>query len=630
MFKLSVPVNMRTMSDETMPIYLEWFQKCRAERVFLCGFGDLCTEDSVLHKDPERVRKAIDFYRSYGYEVGVWVNSFGHGMVLSHDAREYDDQKYISLQGVMEDTVIEAKCPSDKNFVTDYCAAIKKLAKLGPDLIMLDDDFRMNVRSYYMGCFCPNHLEEFYQRVGERIPREEIEERVFTGGKNKYRDAYMAMMRDSLLGFAKALRDAVDEVDETIRLGASSGPDNVDYNGTDLLTIARTFAGKTKPFTRIIGAPYWRWNLTHQIEDIRMMSHWYENQGVEIFTEGDVYPRPRYNVTSKSLELYDFMLCADGTSDGILKYMFDYTQKPDYETGYADMHVRKLPIRDGILELFQGKRAIGVRTFCVEHKIENWVFPGKCPDQIAKRLARHGYRNTASKLLSQNGIPSSYDVTNYPVLVCGENARYIVEEDLANGAILDAVGARILMERGIDTGLLEERSVKLNGEYFQEEQDTIRGFKDVDTKELVCKETIHVLSTFETADTPAAYLYENAKGQRFYVLAHDLFMSEECPNYFNNYYRQSQMIDAIEWLCGKKLPATCKKHPNLYILASTDGEAMSVAMANIFQDEIFDPVVQLDREYESIRFVNCKGRLERDKVYLEDIPSYGFVAFEVK
>ena len=630
MHKLSVPISMSTVNEDTIQSYLEWFQKCRADRVFLCGFGQIFNETSVLHQDPARVKKAIDFFRANGLEVGLWVNSFGHGMVLSHDAKATEDEGYTPLEGVLGDTVIEANCPWDERFAAEYRNAVKKLAALKPDLIMLDDDFRMNVRAYYLGCFCPKHLEDYYRRIGEVVPREDLEKLIFTGGKNKYRDAYMEMLKDTLLGFAKMLREAVDEVDEQIRLGASSGPDNVDYSGTDLLTIARTFAGKTKPFTRIIGAPYWRWHLTSVIEDSRMMAHWYENQGVEVFSEGDVYPRPRYNVPSKKLELYDFMLLAEGTTDGILKYMFDYSQKPDYETGYADMHVRRLAVRDGIKEMFDGKCATGVRVFCAEHKVANWNLPKTCPQFIAKRLARHGYRSTASKILAQNGIPSSYDKTDYPVLVCGENARYICEEELKNGAILDAVAARILMERGIDTGLVSETSKSVTGECYISEGGTIRGFKEVDTKALVCKKDVNVWSTFIPDETPASYTYENAKGQRFYVLAHDLFMSEECANYFINYYRQEQLIKAIEWLGQKKLPVICKKHPNLYMIASKNENAMSVAIANIFPDEVFEPVVQLDKEYHEIKFLNCTGKLERDKVYLSDFAAYGFVAFEVK
>ena len=38
----------------------------------------------------------------------------------------------------------------------DFPEAMKKLAELKPDMIMLDDDFRINgrTRHYHFGCFC--------------------------------------------------------------------------------------------------------------------------------------------------------------------------------------------------------------------------------------------------------------------------------------------------------------------------------------------------------------------------------------------------------------------------------------------------------------------------------------------
>lgn len=55
-------------------------------------------------------------------------------------------------------------------------------------------------------------------------------------------------------------------------------------------------------------------------------------------------------------------------------------------------------------------------------------------------------------------------------------------------------------------------------------------------------------------------------------------------NYYNNYYRQKQLTDVIEYLCGKRLPAVCEKNPNLYILTAKGDGKMSVLMLNIFAD----------------------------------------------
>ena len=66
------------------------------------------------------------------------------------------------------------------------------------------------------------------------------------------------------------------------------------------------------------------------------------------------------------------------------------------------------------------------------------------------------------------------------------------------------------------------------------------------------------------------------------------------------------------------------------MMAASDGEATSVLMLNIHKDEILDPVVMLDRCYSHVRFVNCSGHLEGDKLCLSDIPAFGIAAFEVK
>ena len=139
--------------------------------------------------------------------------------------------------------------------------------------------------------------------------------------------------------------------------------------------------------------------------------------------------------------------------------------------------------------------------------------------------------------------------------------------------------------------------------------------------------------------TPAMYLYENAEGMRFTVLAFDSFVScvqtnivsgNPVLNYLNSYYKQEELIKAIEWMGNKPLPAKSKKNPNLYIYTAKDESAMSVLLLNVHLDSIDEPVIELDREYKEIRFVNCDGRLEGNKVCLSDIQGYGMAAFEVK
>ena len=301
MYMLSVPLIMDTLTDKALPVYLDYIQKSKAQRVFIAFLGNIFEKESVIYTRPEWIEKSVNYFRSHGLEVGIWVNALGHGSQLVHETSSENTENFTLLEGVYGDKTTYGYCPMDSRFSDAYADGIRQIASLHPDIIMLDDDFRLNVRSYYMGCFCPGHLKEYYKRIGEEIHRDKIENLIFIGGRNKYRSEYMKLSADTLLDFAKKLRKAVDEVDESIRLGACSCFDNWDFCGTDSIELAKAFAGNTKPFMRTSGAPYWSSNIIDVIENTRMQLNWCANTDVEVFAEGDTYPRPRYNIPSNVL-----------------------------------------------------------------------------------------------------------------------------------------------------------------------------------------------------------------------------------------------------------------------------------------------------------------------------------------
>lgn len=157
-------------------------------------------------------------------------------------------------------------------------------------------------------------------------------------------------------------------------------------------------------------------------------------------------------------------------------------------------------------------------------------------------------------------------------------------------------------------------------------------------KALTCVDEIQVLSQFRPGNTSSAYQYENAQGLRFLVMGVDLyhrndsyfFVGDGYANYFNNYFRQSQMVKGIEWLGGKRLPAVCVKNPNLYVYAPEGNGAMGVALLNFFEDDVLHPVIRLKREYRELSCLNCTGELKGEQVVLSTIESYGYAAFEVR
>ena len=633
MYKISVSISFDSVTVENMYEYINMLKDCKADRVFFCGPGEIHTKNCLLYKKYEQLAEIINTFKIEGFETGVWVSSFGHGVALMTENVSDGKNEYVQMEGIRGDKGVYANCPLDENFTDAYMQGITKVAMLNPDFIMLDDDFRINTRKYFFGCFCKLHLKRYYEIVGEETPREELEKLILTGGKNKYRDAYLQLAREALITFAKKLRNTVDKTNPNIRVGACTATEIWDLSGTTPIEIAKTLAGNTKPFTRLCGAPYWdKYDMIFPLELERVQQKWCENSGVEIFAEGDTYPRPRYNVSSKILELFEYGIIANGGFDGTLSYLFPYLQKPSYETGYVERFVNNAKTKKKISEMFKDKISTGISVLNFHSKIDDYDFPDEITDKI-KSLLRNSSYPASGALLSANSIATTYEKSEYPVFIAGENAKYIQKEDLKNGAILDIVAAEILQSLGVDTGLVSIEKIQPMAEYFEEYDGEIRNICKEGYCKIVCSEKAEVSSVFLPDNTPASYYYENDKGNKFFVLAYDMFgagLYSHTKDYMNNYYRQAQLVEMVKCLCGKKLPVMCSKNPNLYTLASKnkDGE-MSVLFLNVFPDDVIKPVIELDKKYEKVECVNCNGTLNGDKLFLSDIKAFDVVAFTV-
>lgn len=124
------------------------------------------------------------------------------------------------------------------------------------------------------------------------------------------------------------------------------------------------------------------------------------------------------------------------------------------------------------------------------------------------------------------------------------------------------------------------------------------------------------------------YRYENSEGNRFLVI--NVNTRADNSNVLKHYARSRQYAENILWLSGSKLPAYVYGNPAMYILCKKNKDSMAVGLWNFFADTAVDPVVELDREYSGIEFLNTSGKLDKNKVYLNDIPPFGFEGFEVK
>lgn len=125
-------------------------KRCGAKRVALALERELDYSFSAP-ENLKLLKELVQYYHENGLEVLVWL-----GETLGHDSTYHVDSKYTQMRGFDYNGEIKdigAFCPLDSKFTSDFCVWVKEVAKCKPDMIMLDDDFRLSNRGgIFMAC----------------------------------------------------------------------------------------------------------------------------------------------------------------------------------------------------------------------------------------------------------------------------------------------------------------------------------------------------------------------------------------------------------------------------------------------------------------------------------------------
>lgn len=639
---LSIPIINEMSTKNTRKDYADELRRAGADRVFIAPENPFGQEPDITHII-DLLRENIIYYTDAGFETAVWINGLGHGGMLNHEKKCRTGQ-YTRLRGLSDGSEADDSfCPLDPDFAAMYRDFIRRIAETGARMIMIDDDLRMALHGpVALACTCERHMELFNRKTLEAgikdgpYTREMLADILFSGKASRLRSLWLQVMGDTLRDFCASLRKTVDEVDPCIRLGHCACLCTWDTDGVDSIELSYILAGRTKPFLRLIGAPYWRnhdnFNTTGigSIIDIeRMQMQWCSSYpDIEIFSEGDVYPRPRYVTPAAYVEAFDQVLTAEGYHNGILKYMLDYTFPPKYETGYIDRHLYYAPLRNSLSKAFEGKENAGIFVCEHMHMLEAMDIDGFSETELASRFvpASVNFANAC-------GLPISFRRTPYTgaAIVFGENAKYADKEINGLPLILDAAAAKIFQKSGTDVGIRSaQRMSPPQNESFSAGKTASVGKSgayyrlDIDSK-------AKVFSYYDNG-APASYLYKNDNGLRVFVLAFDAERANANSELFLSYYRKKELQDVLRLLQGTPLPAMIKNQPSVYFLCRKDEESLTVGLWNFGQDIILPSPVLLDDEYcEAEYFGDCPGVLKGDKVIPQEaIVPYGFFGFTVK
>lgn len=607
-----------------------------AKRVFL-AIGRLAFyECGYLRKKLEIVKDAKDYYEASGFEVAFWITTYGFGSGEEHYNREYAKQ-FTPIRSIDGKEADGAFCPTNKRFLDAICFNIRELAKLNPKIIMLDDEMCLSVRPG-IGCACKGHLEMLKAELGEKIDLEDIKNKVFCGKSSKYRSAWFKIMGDTMRDFCKAVREAVDSVNDTIRVGFCAGYTSWDFEGADACELTKILAGKTQPFLRYTGAPYWveanrfkRATLASVIESVRMQKPW--TDGIEAFIEGDSYPRVRFMTSAACCEIFDLALRGFLSFDS-LKYPFNYSEQPDYDSGYYNAQIKNASMFDALKNTSGNE--VGIRVYEYMKKIENADLPDEFIGE--KKLMEGFYYPHAQKLLSSSGIPTVYEGKGVCGIAFGENARYIDKSCLEGGMILDLQAALILKKRGVDVGLKSHKKIdRAVCEWYADGCSTVELYPCGPVYDLELDKSAKPQGYFKSTDLfedysfPSCYYYENRDGQRFFVYAWSGAQQRNDSVMYHSYYRSAQIQKAISLLTDNRLPVTSSVHPHLYSICKRDKDTVYAVYFNIHPDEIDGLCLKTEQNIKEISAFGAKVTQKSDtEAVVDKIVPYGCVLVTLK
>lgn len=198
--------------------------------------------DPVIDKASLLCEKYVPFrdrLKELGCDSGILAQAtIGHGYPLN---QMFPFQPVVCLN---DGTVEAICCPYDENFRHHIRNQFRTLALHGPKEIMVDDDMRLMHR-VGKGCACPLHMAAFNKKAGTNMTREQLY--AHTQGNSEldkyYTEIFIETQKESVVGAAKAMREGIDSVDETIPGSFCSSGEAAEF-GAEL---GAALAGKGNP-----------------------------------------------------------------------------------------------------------------------------------------------------------------------------------------------------------------------------------------------------------------------------------------------------------------------------------------------------------------------------------------------
>lgn len=262
-------------------------------------------------KASEEVEKYVIFrdkLRAMGIKSGILIQcSIGHGYPLN---APNPFVKYVNLNDGKEEHVC---CPYDDKFCEHFKGVMSILAKAEPDILMLDDDFRLMFRGGN-GCACSLHMERFNQLANTSLTREELFNHLKNDNDGEYAKIYLKTQAEALLKAARAMREGIDAVNPSLTCVLCAAGNNAEC----AIEISQILAGEgNEPIVRVSNGSYVPAGTRFFTRDFYRAAIQIANlEGVakNVLAESDTCPQNRYACSAQWFHSHYVGSILEGTS----------------------------------------------------------------------------------------------------------------------------------------------------------------------------------------------------------------------------------------------------------------------------------------------------------------------------
>ena len=447
-------------------------------------------------------------------------------------------------------------------------------AETQPHVIWVEDDIRtFNHLPVKFGCFCPEHMKLFSQRMGKNIEGAELVEAILKPGvPNPYRKEYLDMQGEVMIDTAAFLAGVVHKTSPQTCMGLmSSGPRNHCIEArqwekfTDALADGRTLYSRS-PLGSYSENSLRDCYFSH---DAIKCTRYCMPDGYIEQAEVENYPYTLYSKSTTFTFIQMAITYAYG-GDGVAMNLYDHCGTPmGNEPEFAKLLTDKKQFLNALAQRSKQKGIYrGVRL--LHHDKASYY--KQLPENAGfENLAGDGY--CMMEMLESHGIATTYDDSDV-IATCGQTLRAFSDEQirkmLQGAMFIDAEAACVLVERGFakeigvksiqQPQLLDTLGVFSAEEFFNEKFGGLeKTFLTLTMPNLGGRPDFSIAETLQGAepisrlvdpDTAAShtcmYAYENGLGGR--VIVHLLDLASAYGIAFNSTFRAKQLRNAIEWL----------------------------------------------------------------------------------